>query len=48
MIEPCYDSYVPAIELAGGKPVLVSLDSTGDYALPLRQDRRRAHAAKRA
>jgi methionine aminotransferase len=33
VIEPMYDSYVPAIELAGGKPVFVSLDAP-DYALP--------------
>ena len=26
VIEPAYDSYVPAIELAGGKPVLVSME----------------------
>src|SRR6185436_6122880 len=25
VLEPCYDSYVPAIELAGGVPVIVSL-----------------------
>ena len=25
VLEPCYDSYVPAIELAGGTPVVVSL-----------------------
>jgi methionine transaminase len=25
VLEPCYDSYVPAIELAGGVPVVVSL-----------------------
>jgi methionine aminotransferase len=33
VIEPMYDSYVPAIELAGGKPVFVSLEAP-DYALP--------------
>ena len=33
VIEPMYDSYVPAIELAGGKPAFVSLDAP-DYALP--------------
>jgi methionine aminotransferase len=26
VFEPCYDSYVPAIELSGGVPVVVSLD----------------------
>jgi methionine aminotransferase len=29
VFEPAYDSYVPAIELSGGKPVFVSLDSLG-------------------
>ncbi|WP_321801206.1 pyridoxal phosphate-dependent aminotransferase [Caballeronia sp. J97] len=33
VIEPMYDSYVPSIELAGGKPVFVSLEAP-DYALP--------------
>ncbi len=33
VIEPMYDSYVPAIELAGGKPFFVSLEAP-DYALP--------------
>jgi methionine transaminase len=33
VIEPMYDCYVPAIELAGGKPVFVSLEAP-DYALP--------------
>jgi methionine transaminase len=33
VIEPTYDSYVPSIELAGGKPVFVSLEAP-DYALP--------------
>lgn len=27
VLEPCYDSYLPAIELAGGKPVPVMLDA---------------------
>ncbi|MCT9072644.1 pyridoxal phosphate-dependent aminotransferase [Cupriavidus gilardii] len=27
VLEPCYDSYLPAIELAGGKPVPVTLDA---------------------
>ncbi|WP_020602435.1 methionine aminotransferase [Spirosoma spitsbergense] len=29
VFEPAYDSYVPAIELSGGKPVFVSLDAPG-------------------
>ena len=33
MLEPCYDSYVPAIELAGGTPIVVSL-RLPDYAVP--------------
>src|SRR5262249_4395048 len=33
VLEPCYDSYVPAIELAGGTPVVVSL-RVPDYAIP--------------
>jgi methionine transaminase len=33
VFEPCYDSYVPAIELAGGVPVVVSLRYP-DYAVP--------------
>lgn len=33
VIEPMYDSYVPSIELAGGKPVFVALEAP-DYALP--------------
>ncbi|MBO0939643.1 aminotransferase class I/II-fold pyridoxal phosphate-dependent enzyme [Fibrella sp. HMF5335] len=32
VFEPAYDSYVPAIELAGGRPVYVSL-SPPDYAI---------------
>jgi methionine aminotransferase len=32
VIEPTYDSYVPSIELAGGKPVFVALDAP-DYAI---------------
>ncbi|HSI60039.1 MAG TPA: pyridoxal phosphate-dependent aminotransferase [Ideonella sp.] len=28
VLEPCYDSYVPAIELAGGRVVRVALDAT--------------------
>ncbi|SFB31263.1 methionine aminotransferase [Collimonas sp. OK607] len=35
VIEPAYDSYVPAIELAGGKPVLVQMTLSADgYAIP--------------
>ncbi|AMP00666.1 aminotransferase class-V family protein [Collimonas arenae] len=35
VIEPAYDSYVPAIELAGGKPVLVQMTLGADgYAIP--------------
>jgi methionine transaminase len=33
VIEPTYDSYLPAIEMAGGKPVFVPLEAP-DYALP--------------
>lgn len=33
VIEPSYDSYLPAIELAGGTPVLVPL-AAPDYAIP--------------
>jgi methionine aminotransferase len=32
VLEPTYDSYVPSIELAGGKPVYVSLEAP-DYAI---------------
>jgi len=32
VLEPCYDSYVPAIELAGGVPVIVSL-TWPDYGI---------------
>lgn len=32
VLEPAYDSYVPAIELAGGVPVLVPLDADAGYA----------------
>ncbi len=32
VLEPCYDSYVPAIELSGGTPVVVSL-SFPDYSV---------------
>jgi methionine aminotransferase len=34
VLEPCYDSYVPAIELAGGVPVYVTMDAP-DYRFPL-------------
>jgi len=33
VLEPNYDSYVPSIELAGGKPVFVTLEAP-DYAIP--------------
>src|SRR6476659_4779347 len=33
VLEPCYDSYVPAIELAGATPIVVSL-RLPDYAVP--------------
>jgi methionine aminotransferase len=33
VVEPTYDSYVPSIELAGGKPVFVTLNAP-DYAIP--------------
>lgn len=33
VLEPTYDSYLPSIELAGGKPVFVSLEAP-DYAIP--------------
>jgi methionine aminotransferase len=32
VLEPCYDSYVPAIELAGGVPIVVSMRPP-DYAI---------------
>ncbi|HEV2611414.1 MAG TPA: pyridoxal phosphate-dependent aminotransferase [Noviherbaspirillum sp.] len=35
VIEPAYDSYVPAIELAGGKPVFVQMQvDAGGYSVP--------------
>jgi methionine transaminase len=35
IIEPTYDSYVPAIELAGGVPVFVAMElAAGGYAVP--------------
>ncbi|MFN8059000.1 MAG: methionine aminotransferase [Vicinamibacterales bacterium] len=39
VIEPCYDSYVPAITLAGGRPVFVSLRYP-DYAIDWDEVRR--------
>jgi methionine transaminase len=33
VLEPTYDSYVPSIELAGGKPVFVTLNAP-DYRIP--------------
>ena len=33
VFEPCYDSYVPSIEISGGKPVVISLRYP-DYAVP--------------
>jgi methionine aminotransferase len=32
VLEPCYDSYIPAIELSGGRPVVVSMRPP-DYAI---------------
>jgi methionine aminotransferase len=32
VLEPAYDSYVPSIELAGGRPVFVPLDAARGYA----------------
>lgn len=32
VLEPTYDSYVPSIELAGGRPVAVPLDAGAGYA----------------
>jgi methionine aminotransferase len=32
VLEPTYDSYVPSIELAGGRPVAVPLDAANGYA----------------
>ncbi|KVT46488.1 pyridoxal phosphate-dependent aminotransferase [Burkholderia multivorans] len=33
VVEPTYDSYLPSIELAGGKPVFVTLEAP-DYTIP--------------
>jgi methionine aminotransferase len=38
VFEPCYDSYVPAIELAGGTAVVISLRYP-DYAVPWQEVR---------
>ena len=32
-LEPCYDSYIPSVRLAGGVPVLLPLNA-GDYGVP--------------
>jgi methionine aminotransferase len=32
VLEPVYDSYVPSIELAGGRPIFVPLDAARGYA----------------
>ena len=37
VLEPCYDSYVPNIELAGGTPVRVPLEAPGPSRCRLRQ-----------
>ena len=47
VLEPCYDSYVPAIELNGGVPVVVSLRYP-DYAVDWDAVRARDHAADAA
>ena len=44
VLEPCYDSYAPNIELAGGVVVRVPLDA-GHLPARLRRHRRGAHAA---
>lgn len=36
VLEPCYDSYIPAIELCGGKAIRVSLE-TETYRIPWQQ-----------
>jgi methionine aminotransferase len=46
VFEPCYDSYVPAIRLAGGVPVVVSL-TWPDYAIPWDDVRARMSARTR-
>ena len=47
VLEPCYDSYVPAIELSGGVPVVVSLRFP-DYSVDWDAVRARDHAADAA
>ena len=39
LVEPCYDSYVPAVQLAGGVPVFVTLRHP-DYAIDWDEVRR--------
>jgi len=46
VFEPCYDSYVPAIRLAGGVPIVVSL-TWPDYAIPWAEVRARLSARTR-
>jgi len=46
VFEPCYDSYVPAIELNGGVPVVVSL-TFPEYAVPWDEVRRAMTARTR-
>jgi methionine transaminase len=36
VLEPCYDSYIPAIELCGGKAIRISLE-TDTYRIPWQQ-----------
>ena len=44
VFEPCYDSYVPSVELNGGTAVVISLRYP-DYAVPWDEVRARDHAA---
>jgi len=38
VIEPVYDSYVPAIQLAGGTPVCVQMEvGASGYSVPMAQ-----------
>ena len=46
VLEPCYDSYVPAIQLAGGTPVVVSL-TFPEYAVDWEAMRRAVTARTR-
>jgi methionine aminotransferase len=39
VFEPCYDSYVPSVELNGGRPIVISLRYP-DYAVPWDEVRR--------